>query len=544
MVLGTCRRVLGNRQDAEDAFQTTFIVLARRAGAVVWRDSAGPWLHATAHRVALHLRRRRMTRDRNERAAASARTNATVATSSPASAAWRELCAVLDDELARLPARYRAALVLCYLEGNTVDQAAAALRVPRGTVASRLVRARQLLRQRLSRRGIGADAPALVSLPAMLADVPVPGPLSASAVRASLPVAAAAARRPWVVSTSMKGWDLLMRLLALAPKPLAAATVAFVAVVTTSLALVAGADPREVRAAKDAWAATQASVKSLYVQYDRTLEPRADPKPLAAWGSAGGAVNDEYELAFAGDGRYIRQMRRKVKLFDGSSTGPEAAAIWFDGRRSWMKQCDYALSLADTKVGAVPITFPRSWFQPLQQHYWCATGLCPPNSAEQKASTAHEFWRLPDALEWGEYRAAADEAVDGAACAVFEARLDRRAGMPAAPRPPARGGDAAAADPADAQVSDKLWLDRTHGWALRRREVRDAAGNLVLRTTNSAWKEVSPKLWLPMECAEDYFPPPQAAPELREKPAFTIHMKVSKVSVNKLDDEFFNGATK
>jgi RNA polymerase sigma factor (sigma-70 family) len=541
MVLGTCRRVLGHRQDAEDAFQATFLVLARRAGAILWRESAGPWLHATACRVSLRLRRRRTTRDRTARAGATP----SAAPSASASAAWRELCAVLDGELARLPAHYRAPLVLCYLEGNTVDQAAAALRCPRGTVASRLVRARQLLRRRLARRGIGADAPALVALPAVLADVHVPGPLSTAAVRASLPAAADAARRPWIAKTSVKGWDLLMRLFALAPKPLAAAAVTFVAVVTTSLAvLVADSDPPDLRAAKGAWAAAQASVKSLHVQYDRTLEPRADPMLLAAWGSAGGPVDDEYELAFSGDRRYIRRARRKVKLFDGSSMGPEAAAVWFDGRRSWMKQCDYALTLADTKAGEVPITFPRSWFQPLQQHYWCATGFCPPNSAEQKPSTAHEFWRLPDALEWGEYRVVGEEAVDGAACAVFEARLDRRAGMPVAPRPPARGGGAAAEDPADAQISDKLWLDRARGWAARRREVRDAAGNLLLRTSNSAFKEVSPKLWLPMECAEDYFPPPQATPEQRAKPAFTIRMKVTKVSVNQLDAEFFNGAGK
>jgi hypothetical protein len=245
-------------------------------------------------------------------------------------------------------------------------------------------------------------------------------------------------------------------------------------------------------------------------------------------------VDDEYELAFSGDRRYIRQSRRKVKLFEGGTMGPESAAVWFDGRRSWMKQCAYLFSLDQVKVGEVPITFPRSWFQPLQQHYWCAAGLCPPNSAEQKQSTTHEFWRLPDALEWGDYRAGGEEAVEGAPCAVIEARLDRRAGMPA----PAEAPGAAA------EVSDKLWLDKTHGWALRRREVRDAGGALLLRCVNSAFKEVSPQLWLPMECAEDYFPPPQAGAEQRAKPAFTVRIKVSKLTVNKLDDAFFNGAGK
>ena len=203
MVLGTCRRVLGHRQDAEDAFQAAFLVLARRARAILWRGSAGPWLYATAYRVALRMRRSQRARERTERAAGQA--NGTAATHSASSrAAWRELCAVLDQELTRLPGHYRAPLVLCYLEGKTTDQAAAELRVPRGTIASRLVRARQLLRRRLGRRGIGTDLSAMVALPAVLADVSVPGPLAVSTIKASLPIAAAAARRPWMFDSALK----------------------------------------------------------------------------------------------------------------------------------------------------------------------------------------------------------------------------------------------------------------------------------------------------------------------------------------------------
>jgi RNA polymerase sigma factor (sigma-70 family) len=147
MVLGVCRRVLHDPNDAEDAFQATFLVLVRKAGAIAKPDLLGNWLYGVANRVAVKARANSARRSAHERQAASM----PKAESTPETAN-RELRAVLDEEISRLPEKYRAPLVLCYLEGKTNEQAARQLGCPAGSMSWRLARGRELLRQRLSRR--------------------------------------------------------------------------------------------------------------------------------------------------------------------------------------------------------------------------------------------------------------------------------------------------------------------------------------------------------------------------------------------------------
>jgi RNA polymerase sigma factor (sigma-70 family) len=156
MVLAVARNVLHHLQDAEDVFQATFLVLARKAGSVRKRGSAGSWLHGVAYRLALKARTASATRHRLE-----GRAPARPPGESPDDLTWRELSAILHEELERLPDRHRAPLVLCYLEGMTQDQAAEQLGLAKGTLRGRLERARLLLRRRLTRRGL---APAVVLL--------------------------------------------------------------------------------------------------------------------------------------------------------------------------------------------------------------------------------------------------------------------------------------------------------------------------------------------------------------------------------------------
>jgi len=165
LVLGVCRRVLGNDPAVDDAFQATFLLLARKAGNGGWRDSVAGWLHAAAWHVAQKARR---AAHRRSRFAANADLATLPQCGSPdplAAAAWSELSQVLDEELARLPERLRAPLVLCYLEGRTRDEAAARLGWSLGTLKQRLARARALLRNRLTRRGVSLG---VAGLPAAL----------------------------------------------------------------------------------------------------------------------------------------------------------------------------------------------------------------------------------------------------------------------------------------------------------------------------------------------------------------------------------------
>ncbi|MFO0807834.1 MAG: RNA polymerase sigma factor [Gemmataceae bacterium] len=152
MVLGVCRRVLPTVQDAEDACQATFLVLARKAGSVRWQPSAANWLYTTARHVADRARLAGVRRARREaKAAADAAQPVDRMTG-------RELLVTLDEELGRLSPIYREPLVLCYLEGLTRDEAASRLRIPAGTVKIRLERGRKRLGDALVKRGVVAGA--------------------------------------------------------------------------------------------------------------------------------------------------------------------------------------------------------------------------------------------------------------------------------------------------------------------------------------------------------------------------------------------------
>jgi RNA polymerase sigma factor (sigma-70 family) len=177
MVLGTCRRMLADPLDVEDAFQATFLVLARKAGSIQDGDRLGPWLHGVARRVATRSRALTVRRNARERPA-----GAELAVFDADTFEALEIRSALDEELARLPEKYRAPLVLCYLEGLTHDEAARQLSWPVGTVRSRLAGGRDRLRTRLTRRGLSPSA----SIPAALPVAAMPEALLSSTVRVAM----------------------------------------------------------------------------------------------------------------------------------------------------------------------------------------------------------------------------------------------------------------------------------------------------------------------------------------------------------------------
>src|SRR5262249_26221060 len=175
MVLRVCRRVRGHEHDAEDAFQAAFLVLARHVGSIRKRDALAGWLHGVAYRTAMRVKRSAARRRNHEARLQTRRTDF----KSVPPPTWDDVQAILDDEIQHLPDAYRAAFVLCALEGKSVPQAATELGVKPGTASSRLMRARRRLQQRLARRGIQlaallaavsvADSAGRAEVPALLA---------------------------------------------------------------------------------------------------------------------------------------------------------------------------------------------------------------------------------------------------------------------------------------------------------------------------------------------------------------------------------------
>jgi RNA polymerase sigma factor (sigma-70 family) len=197
MVLGVCKRVLGNETDAEDAFQATFLVLVRKATAIRPRTQVGNWLHGVAHKTALKARAMASRRRVKERDAGAARgRNAT-------DHAREALLEILDGELGALPEKYRAPIILCDLEGLSYREAAARLRCPQGTLSGRLTRARALLARRVARHGAPVTAAALAALLARDASASVPPSLTAWATQAGATFAAGKTLSEGVVSSKV-----------------------------------------------------------------------------------------------------------------------------------------------------------------------------------------------------------------------------------------------------------------------------------------------------------------------------------------------------
>ena len=234
MVLGVCRRVTGDRATADDAFQASFLVLARRASSVRPREQVGNFLYGVAYRTALKARMvlaRRRSREKQVDVMPEP-------TAPAAHSAWTDLQPVIDEELARLPDKLRLPVVLCDLEGRPQREVAKHLNVPAATLATRLASARRTLAARLTRRGVTLSGGALAGLLGTHASVSaVPPALAGGVVRAVESGASGVALNSLVSANAVQLSEGVMRMMMLAKLKAVAVLAVTALVLTTGLGL-------------------------------------------------------------------------------------------------------------------------------------------------------------------------------------------------------------------------------------------------------------------------------------------------------------------
>jgi RNA polymerase sigma factor (sigma-70 family) len=321
MVWGVCRRILRHQQDAEDAFQATFLVLVRRAASVRPREMVGNWLYGVARQTALKARASAAKRRTRERQMADM--------PDPAAKEQdfsREMQAVLDQELSRLPNKYRVVLVLCDLEGWTRKEAARQLGLPEGTLAGRLTRGRALLGKRLARHGLtvgGGTLAALLSPEKALAGVPA-SVLSAT-IRAMTLVATGQASASGLVSARVATLaDEVGKTMGLAKLRITVAAVVFLGFVA------AGASPLTSRTATGQNDTPPAGEPVAVAPRQKNVtDPKGDsaPNPKLRF-TLEGHRNFVTSVAYSPDGKTLASagVNRTIKLWD-VATGREKATF-------------------------------------------------------------------------------------------------------------------------------------------------------------------------------------------------------------------------
>jgi len=327
MVWNVCRRILANSSDADDAFQATFLVLVRKARQVAGGDSIAGWLHGVAHRISLDARARAARRRRHESQ------GAVMPQEFSAAGPESDVRQVLDDELRRLPEKYRAPLVLCYLEGKTNDEAADQLGWTRGTIAGRLSRARDLLRGRLARRGLALAPGVLV---ATLADnalsAAAPTTLMTSTLQAALGQASASA-------TAVSLAEGALRTMLIAKLKVAAALLVALTVVGTGAGLLL----HEALARPPQTAAVPRPAPSVIVLADDPAQLKADGPTLV-----------KGNTAFACD-LYARLREKDGHLFVSPYSISTALAMTYSGARG---------QTAEQMAKVMHYTLPEERFHP------------------------------------------------------------------------------------------------------------------------------------------------------------------------------------
>jgi RNA polymerase sigma factor (sigma-70 family) len=276
MVLGVCRRVLNSSHEAEDAFQSTFLVLAKKAAMIARRETLANWLYGVALRTAKDARSRMLRRRAWEKRACTLRV-----ITGPGEDPALELRAILDEELSRLPARLREPLLLCELQTLSRHDAARRLGIAEGTLSSRLARAKALLRERLSRRGLGLTTGVLTAGLVREAQAAVPHALAETTTCAATLVAAGCSLTGLVAASVLSMTEEVLRAMLFAKlRSVAIGTFAVAAVVTGAVVLGQAPSTGEQSSPKTEVVATVTSLQELAAQ--KAIAERSDSDRLHA----------------------------------------------------------------------------------------------------------------------------------------------------------------------------------------------------------------------------------------------------------------------
>jgi HlyD family secretion protein len=346
LVFNVCRRILHGQQDAEDAFQATFLAFVRKAGSIGRRASVASWLYKVAYRVALAAKERARKKAAREKTSGEEAVSQTIT-----DPLWSELRSILDEEINRLPERLRQAFVLCYLEGKTNEEAARQFGCRPGTIFSRLARGREILRKRLLRRGV---TPAVAGLTALLAEqvsAVVPEKLMTGAVRSALLYAAgpsASGISPQVMGLT----EGVLRAMFVAKLKLTV-----LLVLTVGLFAAGGVLTRQ------AWTAAPPAAQEEFLQPpaagqvakdDKEKKPVVSvvhPKPGGVprlWQHNGHVRAAAQQQVYATVSGYLR--RQTVDLGDRVKKGQVLAEIWSPALEMEVSQARAALSLEKLQI--------------------------------------------------------------------------------------------------------------------------------------------------------------------------------------------------
>jgi RNA polymerase sigma factor (sigma-70 family) len=271
MVWNVCRRILRDYYDAEDAFQATFLVLVRKAASIASRELLANWLYGVAYQTAWKARATTAKRRAREKQVEVMPEREIVQRD-----LWRDVRPVLDQELSRLPQKYRISIILCDLEGKTRREAARQLGVPEGTVAGRLARARTMLAKRLARLGWSKSGGALAAMLAQnAASASVPASVACSTIKAATLFAAGQAAAGAISANAGALAEGVLKTMLLTKLKIATAALALVAVLGAG----AAALTQQTRADRPPQQASRERAQQVSRERERPAEIAAPTKP-------------------------------------------------------------------------------------------------------------------------------------------------------------------------------------------------------------------------------------------------------------------------